>query len=59
MDFCFSYTLKEKRTSSPITIQSVITRRPEKIVVPPTPSIGFVPNIPAIPAPTELRDFQA
>jgi hypothetical protein len=51
--------IKEKRTSIPITIQIVITRKPEKTVLPPTPSIDFSPNIPAIPAPTELRDFQA
>ena len=43
--------IKEKRISNPVTIQIVITRRPEKTVPPPTPSIGFIPNMPAIPFP--------
>jgi len=51
--------MKEKRTSSPVTIQMAITRSPENAVVPPTPRIDFMPNIPEILAPTEVRDVHA
>jgi hypothetical protein len=36
-----------------------ITRSPENTVVPPTPRIDFIPNIPEILAPTEVREAHA
>src|SRR5215831_4922557 len=50
---------KEKRTSHPHTIQRTISRSPAKIVCPLTPTIDFTPKIPAILAPTEVREVHA
>ena len=50
---------KVRRIRRPQTIQRAITRNAVKMLPPPMPRTGGLPNIPAIPAPSEWRDFQA